>query len=166
MVLRQKKQKHCGSEELEVGDCWIGLSLAKESGLIFSARVGKHTDEFLAELIANTEGKTDAKCWYTDGWEAYERQLPLEATHIIGKENTQRIERTNGIVRQQTGRWHRRQNKFGKLWDHTKVTTRLVVSYFNWIWRHSRTGDTAAQRAGLATQPWAWHDIATYPTFY
>ena len=24
-------------------------------------------------------------------------------------------ERTNGIVQQQTGRWHRRQNKFGKM---------------------------------------------------
>ncbi|KPQ32537.1 MAG: hypothetical protein HLUCCA11_21190, partial [Phormidesmis priestleyi Ana] len=60
----------------------------------------------------------------------------------------------------------RRQNKFGKLWMQTKVTTRLVVSYFNWIWQHSRTGDSAAMRAGLATKPWGWNDIATYPTFY
>jgi hypothetical protein len=35
-----------------------------------------------------------------------------------------------------------------------KVTTRLVVSYFNWIWQHSRLKTTAAQRAGLASQPW------------
>ena len=66
MVIRKKKQKHCLPGELEVGDCWIGVSLAKESGLIISARVGKHTDEFLAELVANTEGKTDCKRWYTD----------------------------------------------------------------------------------------------------
>lgn len=72
--------------------------------------------------------------------------------------------RTNGIVRQQTGRWHRRQNKFGKLWNQTKVTTRLVVSYFNWLWQHSRFQTTAAQRAGLADQPWTWHDLVTYPT--
>ncbi|MBF2002826.1 MAG: IS1 family transposase [Synechococcales cyanobacterium M58_A2018_015] len=43
-------------------------------------------------------------------------------------------------------------------------TTRLVVSYFNWIWQHSRFKSTAAQRAGLTTRSWAWHDIATYPT--
>jgi hypothetical protein len=61
-------------------------------------------------------------------------------------------------------RWHRRQNKFGKVWQQTKVTTRLVVSYFNWIWQHSRFKTTAAQRAGLTLQPWAWHDIITYPT--
>jgi hypothetical protein len=60
-------------------------------------------------------------------------------------------------------RWHRRQNKFGKVWQQTKVTTRLVVSYFNWIWQHSRFKTTAAQRAGLTLQPWAWHDIITYP---
>ena len=142
--------------------------------MILSLRVGKHTDEFLAELTANTEGKTDCKYWYTDDWGGYVgeaalkelRVLTPEIMHVTGKENTQRLERTNGIVRQQTGRWHRRQNKFGKLWEQIEVTARLVVSYFNWIWQHSRTKDSAAQRAGLASKPWVWHDIATYPTFY
>ena len=140
--------------------------MAKDSSLILSARVGKHTDEFLEELIVSTEGKTDAKLWYTDDWGGYERVLPAEVTHIIGKESTQRLERTNGIIRQQTGRWHRRQNKFGKVWEQTKVTTRLIVNYFNWIWQHSRYQNTAAQRAGLTTQPWSWDDITTYPTFF
>lgn len=165
MVFHSKKQKRCEPEELTIGDCWIGISLDKRSGLILSTRVGKHTDQFLAELIANTEGKTDCKCWYTDDWGGYERVFTPEVIHIIGKENTQRLERTNGLIRQQTGRWHRRQNKFGKLWEQTKVTTRLVVSYFNWIWQHSRTKNTATQRAGIASQPWGWHDVVSYPTF-
>lgn len=59
----------------------------------------------------------------------YERVLPPEVQHYIGSGKTQQLERTNGIVRQQTGRWHRRQNKFSKRWDMTKITTRLVVSY-------------------------------------
>jgi hypothetical protein len=37
------------------------------------------------------------------------------------------------------------------------------VSYFNWIWRHSRFKTTAAQRANLTTVPWTWNDIVTYP---
>lgn len=53
---------------------------------------------------------------------------------------------------------------FGKVWEQTKVTTRLVVSYFNWIWQHSRFKSTAAQRAGLTSRSWTWSDIATYPT--
>lgn len=140
------------------------MSLAEDSGLILTARVGKHTDTLLEELLVNTEGKTTCQQWNTDDWGGYERILTAEIEHHIGKEETQRIERTNGIIRQQTGRWHRRQNKFGKLWEQTKVTTRLVVSYFNWMWKHSRLKTTAAERAGFATRPWGWQDLATYST--
>ena len=164
MVICAKKQKQCLPEELEAGDCWIAISLARDSGLILVARVGKHTDKLLEELVESTEGKTDCKEWNSDAWGGYEKVLPPEVLHYIGKDKTQRLERTNGIVRQQTGRWHRRQNKFGKLWEQTKVTTRLVVSYFNWIWRHSRLKTTAAQRAKLTTRPWTWDDIITFPT--
>lgn len=87
-----------------MGDCWIGLSLAQTSGLILSARVGKHTDEFLTELIVSSEGKTDCREWHTDSWKGYERVLPIEADHYITKALTQRLERTNGTLRQQTGR--------------------------------------------------------------
>lgn len=164
MVICCKKQKQCSSEELNRGDCWIGLSLARSSGLILAACVGKHTDAFIEKLVNNTEGKTDCKRFNTDDWGGYERVLPPEIEHGIGKAKTQRLERTNGTLRQQTGRWHRRQNKFSKGWEQTKVTTRLVVSYFNWIWQHSRFKSTAAQRAGLTVRSWDWQDIATYPT--
>jgi insertion element IS1 protein InsB len=164
VVICLKKQKQCLTQEREAGDCWIGLSLASSSGLILAARVGKHTDALIEQLVFNTEGKTDCKQFNSDDWGGYERVLSPEVQHHIGKDKTQRLERTNGIVRQQTGRWHRRQNKFGKVWEQTKVTTRLVVSYFNWIWQHSRFRSTAAQRAGLSTRTWTWHDIAVYPT--
>ncbi len=105
-----KKQKRCLPDELEVGDCWSAISLAQISGLILSGRVGKHTDELAPELVRSTEGKTDCKKWHTDGWEGYGRVLPTEVDDYISKALTQRWERTNGILRQQTGRWHRRQN--------------------------------------------------------
>lgn len=164
MVICCKKQKQCFLDELEVGDCWIGISLADSSGLILTARVGKHTDELIEELVVSSEGKTSCKQWNSDDWGGYERVLPLEILHYIGKDKTQRLERTNGVVRQQTGRWHRKQNKFAKAWEQTKVITRLVVSYFNWIGQHSRFKTTAAQRAGLTLEPWTWHDLITYPT--
>ena len=56
MVIRLKKQKHCSTQELEMGDCWIGLSLASSSGLILAARVGKHTDAFPI-AVSNTTPK-------------------------------------------------------------------------------------------------------------
>lgn len=150
--------------ELEAGDCWIALSLAQLRGLILAGRVGKHTDSLAQELAASTEGKTECKEWDTDGWEGSGRVLPDAVDHYISKALTQRLERTNGTLRQQTGRWHRRQNKFGKVWEQTKVTLKLVISYFNWSWRHSCLQTTSAQRAELTARSWTWNDIATYPT--
>lgn len=75
-----------------VGDCWTGLSIVEESGLILAARVGKHTDDFIEELVVSTVGKTDCQNWNTDGWGGYERVLPPFVNHQIGKNQTQRIE--------------------------------------------------------------------------
>ena len=87
-----------------------------------------------------------------------------EFEHYISKALRQRLERTNATLRQQTRRWHRLQNKFGKVWEQTQVTWRLVITYCNWIWVHSRLGTTAAQRADLTSEPWTWLDIAVYST--
>ncbi|NET17746.1 MAG: hypothetical protein F6K08_35440 [Okeania sp. SIO1H6] len=57
-----------------------------------ATRVGKHTDQLITELITNTEGKTNSKHWHTDHWGEYERVLPPEVKHIIGKDQTQHKE--------------------------------------------------------------------------
>lgn len=75
-----KRHQRYGPEDINLGDCWIGMSLAQQSGLILSARVSKHTDAFLAELITSTKGKTDYKIWYTDVWDGCERVLPSEVS--------------------------------------------------------------------------------------
>jgi IS1 family transposase len=95
VVICGKKQKQCLPDELAAGDCWIGLSLADSSGLLLAARVGKHTDELIEQLVVTTEGKTDCKQWNSDDWGGYERVLPPEILHYIGKDKTQRLERTN-----------------------------------------------------------------------
>lgn len=88
MVVCRKKQKQCLPDELEAGDCWIGLSLAKSSGLILAARVGKHTDALIEELVVSTEGKTNCKQWNSDDWGGYERVLPpLRKLSLINYKN-------------------------------------------------------------------------------
>ncbi len=146
------------------GDCWIGLSLDSDSGLILAARVGKHIDSFIEELVNSTIGKTDCLNWKTDGWGGPERVLKKKPSMKLANSTPNEGARTNGIVRQHTGRWHRLENKFAKVWEQTKATARLVVSYFNWIWVHSRLGTTAAQRAGLTENKWTWDNFVTYPT--
>lgn len=85
MVLCQKKQKYCEPEELSIGDSWIALSLATDSGLVLSGRIGKHTDELAQELIEHTKGKTACHHWQTNGWEGYSRHLTDKVSHQVSK---------------------------------------------------------------------------------
>jgi insertion element IS1 protein InsB len=39
----------------------MAISLADSSGLILAARVGKHTDALIEELVVSSEGKTACK---------------------------------------------------------------------------------------------------------
>jgi hypothetical protein len=96
VVVCGKKQRQCLPEELEIGDCWIALSLAQLSGLILCGRVSKHTDSLAIELVASTQGKTECKEWGTDGWQGDERVVPNEIDHYMNQVLTQRLERTNG----------------------------------------------------------------------
>ena len=56
------------SENWRWATAGLALSQDKDSGLILSARVGKHTDELIEELVSSTPGKTDCQKWDTDGW--------------------------------------------------------------------------------------------------
>ena len=80
-----KKQKQCLTQEPEAGDCWIGLTLASDNGLIVSARVGKYTDALIDQLVVNTEGKTSCKQWDSDDWGGYKRVLSLEVQPLLAK---------------------------------------------------------------------------------
>jgi hypothetical protein len=69
-----------------MGDCWLAVSLANTSGLILAARVGKHTDELIEELVVSSEGKTACKRFNSDDWGGKKRVLPPEIVHHIGKD--------------------------------------------------------------------------------
>ena len=85
MVICFKKQKQCCAQEREVGDCPIGLSLADSRGLILTARVGKHTNELIEQLVMSTAGKTDCKQFNSDDWGGYERVLRLRFSTTLAK---------------------------------------------------------------------------------
>lgn len=74
--------------------------------------------------------------------------------NYIGKDKTQQLERTNGIIRQQTRRWHRRQNKFGKVRGTNKDNYSISSKLLQLHWQHSRFKTTAAQQARLTTRGW------------
>ncbi|AFY74812.1 hypothetical protein Syn7502_02877 [Synechococcus sp. PCC 7502] len=50
------------------------------------------------------------------------------------------------------------------LWEWNEIAVRLLVTFFNWIWIHSRKKTTAAQRANLTNRKWTWDNVSTYST--
>jgi hypothetical protein len=42
--------------------------------------------DVIENLVVSIEGKTDCKQWNSDDWGGYERVLPLEMEHYIGKD--------------------------------------------------------------------------------
>ena len=55
------------------------MSIADDNGLILAARVGKHTDELIEEIV---EGKTGCQHWNTDGRGGY-RTLYWQGSHLL-----------------------------------------------------------------------------------
>ena len=67
--------------------------MEKTTGIIVAWHNGKRTDEDLQSLLNLMSGIPINK-YYTDDWGAYDRLLPKDK-HIIGKDETWKIERKN-----------------------------------------------------------------------
>jgi hypothetical protein len=91
--------------------------------------------------------------------------LDDEVEHYISKALTQRLERTNGIVRQQTLSL---ASKTKQIWQRLGTNESYLTLGYQLLpldlGAFSRAGLQLLARADLTSQPWAWRDIAVYPT--
>ena len=72
---------------------WTWYAMDKNSGIIIAWHNGKRTDEDFKVLLSHMSNIPIDR-YFTDDWGAYSRLLPAEK-HIIGKDQTWRIERKN-----------------------------------------------------------------------
>ena len=72
---------------------WTWYAMEKQTGVIISWHNGKRTDQDLKILLGQIEHIPITK-YYTDHWPAYARLLPPDQ-HIVGKDETWKIERKN-----------------------------------------------------------------------
>ena len=70
---------------------WLWHGIARETRKVLAYVVGERQDRVFLELKSLLE-PFGISHFYTDDWGAYERHLDPEQ-HLIGKENTQKIER-------------------------------------------------------------------------
>lgn len=92
---------------------WLWHAIDHNTGQILAYVLANHKDAALLQLKALLE-PFGIQTFYTDGWGAYERHLE-ENQHIVGKTNTQKIERKHLNLRTRIKRLARKTICFSKL---------------------------------------------------
>jgi IS1 family transposase/transposase-like protein len=91
---------------------WLWHAIDHETGKILAYVFGKRKDEVFKKL-KKLLMPFGIKKFYTDDWGSYERHLP-SGKHVIGKKNTQKIERKHLTLRTRIKRLARKTICFSK----------------------------------------------------
>jgi len=91
---------------------WLWVAICHETRTILAYVFGERKDVVFRELKALLEPFGISR-FYSDDWGAYERNLE-KSEHIVGKKNTQRIERKNLTLRTRIKRLCRKTICFSK----------------------------------------------------
>ncbi len=92
---------------------WTWYAVERRSGIIIAWENGDRSDATLKRLLAKVQHLPIRIC-HTDNWGAYSRLLPQDFFHIVGKDNTWKIERKNLNFRTHLKRLQRRTICFSK----------------------------------------------------
>jgi insertion element IS1 protein InsB len=76
---------------------WLWLAVDHDTRVILAFAFGRRKDEVF-RTFRDLLTPFSISIFYTDDWGSYERNIPLEQ-HIVGKRNTQIIERKNLTLR-------------------------------------------------------------------
>jgi insertion element IS1 protein InsB len=107
---------------------WLWHAIEHVSGKILAYVLASHEDEAFVRLKALLEpfGITQ---FYTDGWGAYERYIE-PALHLVGKRNTQKIERKHLTLRTRIKRLARKTICFSKSMEMHDIVIGLFINRF------------------------------------
>lgn len=107
---------------------WLWHGINHQTGQILTYVLAEHKDEAFIQLKALLE-PFGIQQFYTDGWGAYQRYLEQEQ-HVVGKSNTQKIERKHLTLRTRIKRLARKTICFSKsIWLHD-VVVGLFINRF------------------------------------
>jgi insertion element IS1 protein InsB len=117
---------------------WTWYVIEKRSGVILAWQNGRRTDEVLKQLLRKV-AHLPICISHTDDWGAYSRLFPSEYLHIIGKDNTWKIERKNLNFRTHIKRLSRRTICFSKNETiHDNVIGMYIEKYY---FKHGQFAD-------------------------
>ncbi|MHC6202992.1 IS1 family transposase [Breznakiellaceae bacterium SP9] len=92
---------------------WLWLAIDHVTRAVVAFVFEKRTDEVFLKLKALLDPLNPRKYYSSDNWGAYERNLDADK-HVVGKQNTRRIERKNLNARTRIKRLVRKTICFSK----------------------------------------------------
>jgi insertion element IS1 protein InsB len=107
---------------------WLWHAIDRASGAVLAYVLGNRQDEVfikLKELLKPFQ----ITHFYSDDWGAYERHLD-RGKHIVGKENTQRIERKHLTLRTRIKRLARKTICFSKSEQMHDIVIGLFINHY------------------------------------
>ena len=107
---------------------WLWHAIDRETRKVLAYVFGERKDQVFLELKGLLEPFGISR-FYTDDWGAYERNLDPEQ-HIIGKDNTQTIERKHLTLRTRIKRLARKTICFSKKEQMHDIVIGLFVNHY------------------------------------
>jgi len=113
---------------------WLWLAVDHHTRVIIAFAFGRRKDEVFKTFQKLLE-PFSISTFYTDDWGSYERNIPNEK-HIVGKRNTQIIERKNLTLRTRIKRLCRKTICYSKsVFMHDTVIGLVINSLdFGWVY--------------------------------
>lgn len=105
---------------------WTWYAIERNSGIILAWHNGRRTDGSCFQLI-NKLSVFPIKYYYTDNWRSYSKYIPSDR-HLIGKDNTWKIERKNLNFRTHIKRLNRKTICFSK---NKEIHDNVIGMYIN-----------------------------------
>ncbi len=107
---------------------WLWHAIDHNTHQVLAYHLAPHTDNALLALQEKLK-HFNIRYYYTDAWEAYQRNLP-KPNHFIGKRNTQAIERKHLTLRTRLKRLARKTICFSKLEKMHDIVLGLFINKF------------------------------------
>ena len=92
---------------------WTWYLLERQTGVIIAWHNGRRKDKVLQKLL-DSVAHLPIRVGHTDDWASYRRLFPNRYLHLIGKDNTWKIERKNLNFRTHIKRLNRKTICFSK----------------------------------------------------
>ena len=111
---------------------WLWLAINHDTGDILAYTFGKRKDKVFQQFMSILK-PFGITMFYTDDWGSYKRNLE-KSNHIIGKRNTQTIERKNLTLRTRIKRLTRKTICFSKTIEMHDIVIGLVINILEFGW--------------------------------